>query len=291
MIVSKAEPDMAGIVAILTDFGLKDTYIGTMKAVMLSIRHDLQLVDITHEIEAQNVREGAFALLNSYRYFPAGTVFCAVVDPGVGGARLPIAVAAGDYRFVAPDNGVLSYVLANMDIPYAAVELEDPRFRRSNMSRTFHGRDVFAPAAAHLAKSPQLLNEMGKELETVFTIPAPHLSFGRQRLTGEVMHIDNFGNVVTSIGNLSWLNEESLKLDPLWKCDIPALQFAAAETNTTIHSHTIHGISHAYHEMPQGAILAQIDSNGFLEIGANHDTAAERLNVQLGDKVMLKLQV
>lgn len=281
---------MAEIVAILTDFGLKDIYVGSMKAVMLSIHPHLQIVDITHAVAAQNVREGAFALLNSYRYFPAGTVFCVVVDPGVGSARLPIAVAAGDYRFVAPDNGVLSYVLAEMDAPFTAVEITNPRVRRSNVSHTFHGRDIFAPAAAHLAKSPELLNEMGNGLETVFTFPAPHLSFGRQRLTGEVMHIDYFGNIITSIGILSWQTEDSLELDPLWKCEFPAMRFAAAATNTTIHSHTIHGISHAYHELPQGAILAQIDSNGFLEIGANHDDAAERLDVQLGDKVMLKLQ-
>ena len=281
---------MPGIVAILTDFGLKDTYIGTMKAVMLNIEPGLQLVDITHAIEAQNVREGAFALLNSYSYFPSGTVFCVVVDPGVGSARLPIAVAFGDYFFVAPDNGVLSYLLANTNVAYNAVALEDSRFRRSTVSRTFHGRDIFAPAAAHLAKSPAVFSELGKELGRVFTFPAPLLSFGRERLTGEVVHIDHFGNIITSIGTLSWLDEDSLKLDPIWQGDLPSIRFAAAETNTTIHSHTIHSISHAYHEAPHGAILAQIDSNGFLEIGANHDSAAHRLDVQLGDKVMLKLQ-
>ncbi len=281
---------MAGIVAILTDFGLKDTYIGTMKAVMLSIAPDLQLVDITHDIEAQNVREGAFALLNSYSYFPPGTVFCVVVDPGVGSARLPIAVSFGDYFFVAPDNGVLSYLLATAHGAYDAVALEAPRFRRPTVSRTFHGRDIFAPAAAHLAQSPNKFPEMGKALESIFTFPAPQLSFGRERLTGEVAHIDHFGNIITSIGKLRWLNEGNLELDPLWHDAFPSMRFAAAETNTTIHSHTIHGISHAYHEAPLGAILAQIDSNGFLEIGANHDNAAERLDVQLGDKIMLKLQ-
>lgn len=281
---------MTGIVAILTDFGLRDTYVGTMKAVMLSIEPGLQLVDITHAIEAQNVREGAFALLNSYSYFPAGTVFCVVIDPGVGSARLPIAVSFGGYFFVAPDNGVLSFLLSTTNISYSAVALEELRFRRSTVSRTFHGRDIFAPAAAHLATSPHLFNAMGKELDTVFTFPAPQFSFGRERLTGEVVHIDHFGNMITSIGKLSWLNDDNLELDPLWHGDIPSMRFAAAATNTTIHSQTIHGISHAYHEAPLGEIIAQIDSNGFLEIGANHASAAERLDVQLGDKVMLKLQ-
>ena len=280
---------MTGIVAILTDFGLKDSYIGTMKAVMLSIEPGLHLVDITHAIEAQNVREGAFALLNSYSYFPSGTVFCVVVDPGVGSARLPIAVSFEDYFFVAPDNGVLSYLLANANVAYKAVTLEVPRFRRSTVSRTFHGRDIFAPAAAHLAKSSALFQELGNELESVFTFPAPQLIFGRDRLTGEVVHIDHFGNIITSIGKLSWVNEQSLELDSVWHCGFPPLQFGAAEANTTIHSHTIHGISQAYHEAPLGAILAQVDSNGFLEIGANHDRAADRLDAQLGDQVMVKL--
>jgi S-adenosylmethionine hydrolase len=106
-----------------------------------------------------------------------------------------------------------------------------------------------------------------------------------------VAHIDHFGNVISSIGKLSWLDEHHLELDPVWHSDFPPQRFAAAATNTTIHSHTIHGLSHAYHEAAQGEILAQIDSNGFLEIAANHDNAAERLDVQLGDKVMLKLQV
>lgn len=280
---------MTKIIAILTDFGIEDTYVGTMKAVMLGIAPDLQIVDITHAIQPQNVREGAFALLNSCRYFPEGTVFCVVVDPGVGSRRLPIAVKCAGYSFVAPDNGVLSYSLIDLDLAYDAVSLDKPEYHLPGASHTFHGRDIFAPAAANLAKDPDSLAEMGTELDQIVTFPKPQLSYSGQRIIGEVMHIDHFGNVITSIGVFHWKNDVDLSLDVLWNEEIPTLQLSAANANITIHSHTIHGISHAYHEAQLGATLAQIDSNGFLEICANQESAADRLDVQLGDKVMLRL--
>lgn len=280
---------MPRVAAILTDFGTEDTYIGTMKAVMLSIAPDLQIVDITHAIGPQNVREGAFALLNSYRYFPAGAVFCVVVDPGVGSERKPIALGCGGYHFVAPDNGVLSYCLLDLDSGFHAVALENPEYRLPDASHTFHGRDIFAPAAAHLAHDPASLASMGTKLDRIVTFPKPQLTYSRQRVIGEVMHIDHFGNIITSIGILRWRGADEASLESIWNDEIPVLQLSAASANVTIHSHTIHGISHAYHEAQLGATLAQIDSNGFLEISANQASAAERLDAQLGDKVMLRL--
>ena len=280
---------MSNIIAMLTDFGLEDSYVGVMKAVMLGICPDARIIDITHAIRAQNVREGAFALLNSYRYFPVGTTFCAVVDPGVGSARLPIAVKANGYQFAAPNNGILSYALAAVKTDYQVVALENPQYHRLPVSHTFHGRDIFAPAAAHIACRRDLPPDMGRELATIFTFPSPQLRFANQRLIGEVMHIDHFGNIITSIGRFTWPNQDELALAALWQGQIPAMRFPARQTHITIHSHTIHGISHAYHEVQPGSLLAQIDSNGFLEIGANHDDAAGRLDVQVGDKVMLKL--
>ncbi len=280
---------MSNIIAMLTDFGLEDIYVGVMKAVMLGIYPDARIVDITHSIQPQNVREGAFALLNSYRYFPAGTVFCVVIDPGVGSARLPVAVKTDDYQFIAPDNGVLSYALAHINADYQAIALENPQYRLLPVSHTFHGRDIFAPAAAHAARSRDTLTAMGKKLDAIFTFPNPRLAFAKQRLTGEVMHIDHFGNMITSIGYFTWSNGGQLDLTALWHSEIPAIQFNARQAHITIHSHTIHGISHAYHEVQPGSLLAQIDSNGFLEIGANLDNAARRLDAQVGDKVMLRL--
>lgn len=280
---------MSNIIAMLTDFGLEDIYVGVMKAVMLGICPDARIVDITHAIQPQNVREGAFALLNSYRYFPTGTTFCAVVDPGVGSTRLPVAVKTDDYQFIAPDNGVLSYALAHIKADYQAVALENPQYHLLPVSHTFHGRDIFAPAAAHAARSRDALTDMGKKLDAIFTFPNPQLAFAKQRLTGEVMHIDHFGNMITSIGYFTWSNGSQLDLTALWHSEIPAIHFNARHAHITIHSHTIHGISHAYHEVQPGSLLAQIDSNGFLEIGANQDNAASRLDVQVGDKVMLRL--
>lgn len=277
------------IIALLTDFGQEDIYVGAMKAALLNICPAAQMVDITHSIQRQNVREAAFALLNSYHYFPTGTTFCVVVDPGVGSDRLAIAVKSGPYHFVGPDNGVLSYALAHLGADYKAVKLENQRYQADMVSHTFHGRDIFAPAAAHLARWPEVFASLGSELDAIVSFPAPELSYSRQRLVGEVMHIDHFGNIITSIGAFHWTGAEALRLSAVWRQAIPPLELLAAAANITIHSHTIHGISHAYHEVAAGEILAQIDSNGFLEIGANQDDAADRLDVQLGDKVMLRL--
>ena len=280
---------MPNMIALLTDFGQEDIYVGMMKAVILNICPAAQIIDITHAIQPQNVREAAFALLNSYHYFPTGTTFCVVVDPGVGSDRLAIAVKSQQYHFVGPDNGVLSYALAHLGKEYEAVKLENPKFQAETISHTFHGRDVFAPAAAHLSRWPEVFSSMGGELSSIGSFPVPELRYARQRLIGEVMHIDHFGNVATSIGALRWHSETELQLSALWSQEIPPLQFVASEANVTIHSHTVHGVSQAYHEVTPGDILAQIDSNGFLEIGANQDDAADRLDVQLGDKVMLRL--
>ncbi|MCY3917589.1 MAG: SAM-dependent chlorinase/fluorinase [Chloroflexi bacterium] len=280
---------MANVIALLTDFGWEDIYVGTMKASILNICPSAQIIDITHAIRPQNVREAAFALLNSYRYFPTGTVFCVVVDPGVGSDRLAIAVQSQHYCFVSPDNGVLSYALAHHGMDYRSVKLENQSYQADTVSRTFHGRDIFAPAAAHLSQSPELFLDLGGALDRIASYPLPELSYARKRLIGEVMHIDHFGNIITSIGAFHWTSEEELTATAVWGQDIPPLQLKARKAQITIHSHTVHGISQAYHEVPPGEILAQIDSNGFLEIGANQDDAADRLDVQLGDKVMLRL--
>ena len=128
---------MTKVIALLTDFGLDDIYVSVMKAVMLNICPSAQIVDVTHAVQPQNVREAAFALLNSYHYFPTGTTFCVVVDPGVGSDRLAIAVKSKQYHFVAPDNGILSYALAHLGADYQAILLENPSYQAQPLSRTF----------------------------------------------------------------------------------------------------------------------------------------------------------
>src|ERR687889_2216544 len=161
------------VIALLTDFGTRDHYAGTMKGVILGICPDVTLVDITHDIPPHDVVTGALELAASYKYFPAGTIFVAVVDPGVGSARRGVAVDTGDYRFVAPDNGVLTQVLREMPAR-KVVELTERRYARPTVSRTFEGRDRFAPAAAWIAKGIQL-GALGRALPSwhQLTVPGP----------------------------------------------------------------------------------------------------------------------
>lgn len=280
---------MSQIIGLLTDFGTQDIYVGVMKGVMSTIAPSCQVIDITHEIRPQNVREGAFALMNSYRYFPKGTTFCVVVDPGVGSTRLPIAVRSGGYQFIAPDNGVLSYALMQTGQEYEAVALQNLDYQLEGVSYTFHGRDIFSPAAAYLASEKVPLDKFGDELQKVFSFPIPQLTYNNHRFVGEVMHIDHFGNIISSIGRFRWIDNYSMQFSGTWDADIEDLVVISEKAEVTIHSTVINNIAHAYHEAPRGAIMAQIDSNGFLEIGANQDNAAERLDVQVGDKVTLRL--
>lgn len=280
---------MTNIVALLTDFGIDDIYVGVMKGVILNINPDAQIIDITHAIRPQSVREGAFALMNSFRYFPDGTTFCIVVDPGVGSTRKPIAVKTEKYQFIAPDNGVLSYTLSMIGGDYETVALENPAYQLKYVSQTFHGRDIFSPTAAYMARGDIEFADFGSSLDKLFNFPLPQLTYDTHRLIGEVMHIDHFGNIITSIGQLEWIHDDELKLDACWNKSIPSRVIRAQQSHVMIHSQTIHGISHAYHEVRRGEILAQIDSNGFVEIGANQENATARLDAVIGDTVTLEL--
>ena len=188
---------MRPVIALLTDFGTRDHYAGTMKGVALGICPDATLVDITHDVPPHDVLAGALELAAAYRYFPPGTIFLAVVDPGVGSARRGIAAEAGEYRFVAPDNGVLTLVL---DDPPAKkiVELTERRYARPTVSRTFEGRDRFAPAAAWLAKGIDL-GALGRPAGAVRRLDIPRPEAGSDSLDGEVLRVDRFGNLITNI--------------------------------------------------------------------------------------------
>ncbi len=165
-------------IALLTDFGLQDTYVGVMKGVMLDICPEARLIDLTHAIRPQDVRQAALALLDSYRYLPRRTVFLVVVDPGVGSTRRAIAVDAGPYWFVGPDNGVLSYALREIG-EWEAFELTNDRYWLPDSSNTFHGRDIFAPVAAHIAYGssvkPFSLGELGTPIDDPVLLPPPLL--------------------------------------------------------------------------------------------------------------------
>src|SRR5215218_4789175 len=188
---------MRPVIALLSDFGTRDHYAGTMKGVILNICADATLVDITHDVPAHDVLDGSLQLAAAARYFPAGTIFLAVVDPGVGSARRGIAAEAGDYRFVGPDNGVLTSVLREW-APKKIVELTDRRYARPTVSRTFEGRDRFAPAAAWLAKGTQL-TALGRPAASIHKLEIPVADAGDHGISGVVLRVDRFGNLVTNI--------------------------------------------------------------------------------------------
>lgn len=271
---------MKPLIALLTDFGTTDVYVGVMKGVMRRICPDVDFIDITHGITSQSVRGGAFALKNSYSYFPENTVFLVVIDPGVGSARRPILVKAGGYQFIAPDNGVLSYVLADFDA-YEAVFLTNEMFHLDDVSKTFHGRDIFAPAAAYAACGEHSLSDLGETVTDLMVLPPPQLSVTPQLISGEVVHIDHFGNVITSIGRIKRVDETKLSINN----EAGRARMIAEEVDVRVHGEIIPGIVSAYYEVPRGHLLAQIDSNGYLEIAINQDSAARKLGATIGDMV------
>src|SRR5688500_15046072 len=188
---------MRPVIALLSDFGSRDHYAGTMKGVILNICPDATLVDITHDVPAHDVLDGALQLAAAARYFPAGTIFLAVVDPGVGSSRRGIAAEAGDYRFVAPDNGLLTGVFRDVP-PRRVVELSERKFARATVSRTFEGRDRFAPAAGWLAKGTGL-SSFGRAITDYQMLHIPEPRVDDHGVTGEVLRVDRFGNLISNI--------------------------------------------------------------------------------------------
>jgi S-adenosylmethionine hydrolase len=207
----RLQSGMAPVVALLTDFGLQDHYVGAMKGAILTACPEATLVDVTHEVPAHDVAAGALALDASYRHFPPGTVFVAVVDPGVGSERRPIAVGAGRWLFVGPDNGLLTFVLEVH--PAARVHLlANPLLFREPRSPVFHGRDLFGPVAARLARG-LALEEVGPAVTDPVRLEQPPKTRTEDGWSGAVLHVDRFGNLTTNLveGDLAALSEGSLE--------------------------------------------------------------------------------
>ncbi len=277
------------LVTLTTDFGTADGYVGTIKGVILSIAPDARLVDISHEIPPQNVRQAAYVLYAAYLFFPPHTVHLVVVDPGVGSARRPIALRTPAGTFVGPDNGVLSCVMAH-ELVETLVELADSRYRLPQVSHTFHGRDIFAPAAAHLAAGVPI-TALGPSVPDPVTFPLPHLKITPDGITGEVLHTDRFGNVTTSIGRLVW-SEDELSLEPAFQGagDREQVHFKASEAVVVVAGQEIAGVHHTYAEAAPGETLALVGSEGHLGIAVREGNATRRLRVRSGDTVVLRLQ-
>ncbi len=281
-----------GIITLMTDFGLEDPYVGVLHGVIYNINSDVRLVDLSHSVQPQKVSQAAFLLGSVYRYFPASTVHVAVVDPGVGTERRAIGLRIGEVgTFVGPDNGLFSHIVAQetgRGANIVAYELTNPAFRLAQISATFHGRDIFAPAAAHLARGVPL-EQFGQavpleglvRLDT--TIPQWEGKQGGRvkRLKGQVVHIDHFGNLIT---------------------DLPASLFAELTPNQkqklkVKHSSsiTITGLRSTYGEkLPPAKMMTLnlinlISSSGYLEIACVNGSAAEILAAKIGNKVTVRV--
>jgi S-adenosylmethionine hydrolase len=255
-------------ITLITDFGLQDGHVGAMKGVIRSLAPRAGLVDISHQIRAQDIRHAGFVLKTAYGYWPADTIHVIVVDPGVGTGRRAVAVQTAAGTFVAPDNGLLSYVLAQEEVQ-AAVALTNAAYWRHPVSASFHGRDIFGPAAAHLAVDVPLL-ELGESVapESLvrFAIPSPHRHLDGH-LTIHVQHVDRFGNCTTDLPG------EWLRAAPQWRIEVHA---AGAE------GVTIRGVAHTFGDVPEGAALALVDSTDYLAIAVRNGNAAQKLGLGIG---------
>jgi S-adenosylmethionine hydrolase len=261
------------IITLLSDFGLKDPYVAEMKAVILSICPEARIVDISHEIEKFNIRMGAFVLASAAPYFPAGTVHVAVVDPGVGTKRRPIIVETKHCFYVGPDNGLLMLAAQKEGISHV-YHVSNRQYMLPRVSRTFHGRDVFAPAAAHLARgcSP---SEFGPEIQDYEFPEFAKPSVREDELLGEVLHIDDFGNIVSNIsaGDLAKMGiQEGCPLHLKLKGETLILKLCSA-----------------YGEVPAKKPLGIVGSSDFLEISINKGNASKTFKVKTGDPICVSL--
>jgi S-adenosylmethionine hydrolase len=253
------------IITLTTDFGLAGSYVAQIKGVMLAIDPAATLVDINHHIQPQNIRQGAIALAAAAKYFPPGTIHIAVVDPGVGTARRIVYAELGDQRFIAPDNGILSLVARDVP-PRRLIALTPSEFWREPVSHTFHGRDIMAPVAAYLSLGLDPAR-LGEAIDTLEAITWPQPSREGDIITGEVLDIDSYGNVITNI-------REDL------------MDVAAPEhIEIRIAGHTIVGLSKTYGDASPGALIALIGSSGYLEIAEVAGNAARRLSAVVGDAI------
>jgi S-adenosyl-L-methionine hydrolase (adenosine-forming) len=260
------------IITLTTDFGTNDHFVGAVKGVILDIVPEAAIVDISHAIQAYDVLDGALVISQTYSYFPAGTVHMVVVDPGVGTTRRPIIASSDGYHFVAPDNGVLSMVYAKEERMHVRHVTSDHYFRQP-VSNTFHGRDVFAPVAAYLAKMVDS-HKFGEEIEDYVRFAAPRPKpVAENRLRAVVLKVDRFGNLITNV------TPE----------DAPALFAGKVGFKIVVGSKEITAIRTAYAEGTPGEVFAILGSMGYLEIVANRAAAAQITGAGKGSEVSVLL--
>jgi len=276
-------------IALLSDFGHRDVYVGVMKGVITRIAPHVRLIDLTHEVPPGDVRHAAFRLWQAFSFLPEGTIFLAVVDPGVGTSRRPVAIQCTRFSCVGPDNGVFTYLIQNQSSA-RAVEIsrreELLKGAERTTSSTFHGRDVFAPAAGLLAVGTDL-SKLGPEANNLVKVSLPRLvhSDGETFVRGEALFADRFGNMATSIGALIPTGD-TMRLEP-WLPGCPKLTFPAPRARVRLGGGMELPLSRTFAEVRAGEPLAYIGSDRLLEIGVNQGSAVDALSLTSGTDVIL----
>lgn len=242
---------MSQIVTLTTDFGIKDYFVGVIKGVILSINPNATIVDINHQINPYDIFGAALNIKNSYKFFPQGTVNLVVVDPGVGNKRNPILVNTDNHFFVGPDNGVFSFIYKD-SISYKIYKLENEKYFLDPVSSTFHGRDVFAPVAAYLSLG-ESSERFGKEILDPQSLDVPEPEFVKNKINGEVIYVDQFGNLLTNIESRSVDKNDKILID----------------------NKVLKGVSDSYSDVEIGKLVAVYGSSGYLEIATCKDNASK----------------
>lgn len=252
------------IIALLTDFGLSDHYVGVLKGVISNINPNATMIDITHLIEPQNIRQGAILLQEVYPYYPKGTIFVAVVDPGVGSSRDAICIKTSKGYLIGPDNGLFSFILAN-ERSYEIRKIENDKYFRRPLSATFHARDIFAPAAAHLSKQ-DIFKTLGRKLKRIGVSWNTVLKWSDESLVGEIVYIDRFGNGITNISKSEFkkANKTSQRVK-LKSKEVSMKEFFA--------------------EGKKDELIAVWNSSQLLEFAVPNDSAEKKYEIKVGDSV------
>lgn len=261
----------SGIVTLTSDFGSRDAYVGAMKGVICSIFPSVRIVDITHEIRPQKVLEAALLLEAAYPWFPPGTVHVVVVDPGVGTKRRPLAVSSGNQLFVGPDNGVLSAPLFARGVGKRVDvhEIVERSYDMPEPSDTFHGRDVFAPAGGQLASGIEI-DRIGPEVSDYMILDLPKPRIEDDRIVGEILRTDRFGNAISSIPRSV------------------LIQIGSGPYEISVNGRNYGPLRRRYQDVPEGEALVLTGGTGRLEIAVNGGSAAENLGLDTGDEMVVK---
>lgn len=286
------------VITLLTDFGTQDAYVGIMKGVIAGINPSAMVIDICHSIPPQDIFSGAYLLSTSYKYFPKKTIHVAVVDPGVGSRRDIVCVETKDYLFLVPDNGLLSFIVQE-ERPKSIIRVTNSKFFLSSPSNTFHGRDIFAPVAAHLSLGvkPQQLGIRINQLGQLDVLKPVHKKTGQ--VEGQIIYIDRFGNLISNItkeylvkgvgGQKSEVRmQKSEDRINQRKTTLEELFSLCNTIETVIGKKKIMGLSKTYTDVQAGDLLVLIGSAGFLEVSINQGNAQRYFKVDKGSKIIIE---